>query len=199
MVALQSRDRALAPYRRIQYGLLILGLVGNVAGVGASAWLARTLTAPVARLTEGTRQVAAGNFDDTISVAGRDEFGALAQSFNQMTRGLRVRADMQKFMSQSTMEIIQAGPGTVSAGDRRRLTVFFSDIRGFTEFADQRPPEEVVHILTDGAGADAGVAIDCFGTGHPAAAAGARVRGQLRSGFDAPVSHRSRRMPNGSV
>ncbi|MEP7308759.1 MAG: adenylate/guanylate cyclase domain-containing protein [Acidobacteriota bacterium] len=147
VVALQSRDRALAPYRRIQFGLLILGLVGNVAGVCASAWLARTLTAPVARLTEGTRQVAAGNFDYTIDVASRDELGALAQSFNQMTRGLRERADMQKFMSQSTMEMIQAGPRKVSAGERRRLTVFFSDIRGFTVFADKRPPEEVVQIL----------------------------------------------------
>ena len=147
VVALQSRDRALAPYRRIQLGLLILGLVGNVIGVGASAWLARTLTAPVARLTEGTRQVAAGNFDYTIAVASRDELGALAQSFNQMTRGLRERSDMQKFMSQSTMDMIQAGPKKVSAGERSRLTVLFSDIRGFTEFSDRRPPEEVVQVL----------------------------------------------------
>jgi adenylate cyclase len=147
VIALQSRDRALVPYRRIQLGLLIVGLVGAIVGVGASALLSRSLTSPVARLSEGTRQVAAGNFDYTIDVTSRDELGALAQSFNQMTRGLRERADMQKFVSQSTMDMIQAGPRKVSAGERRRLTVFFSDIRGFTEFAENRPPEEVVQVL----------------------------------------------------
>jgi class 3 adenylate cyclase len=147
VVALQSRDRALLPYRQIQIGLLTVGVIGAVAGVVASALLARTLTAPLAQLSEGTRQVAAGNFDYTIGVTSRDELGELSQSFNQMTRGLRERADMRKFVSHSTMEMIEAGHKKVSAGERRPLTIFFSDIRGFTEFADQRPPEEVVQVL----------------------------------------------------
>ncbi len=145
-LTLQSRDRALAPYRRIQGGLLALGLVVIGLGVGASAVLARTVTAPVARLVEGTEQVAKGNFSVTVDVATGDELGVLAASFNSMTRGLRERADMQKFMSQSTMEMIQSAAKT-SSGERKRLTILFSDIRGFSRFAEERPPEVAVEWL----------------------------------------------------
>jgi class 3 adenylate cyclase len=145
-LTLQSRDRALAPYRRIQGGLLALGLVMVGLGVGASAVLARTVTAPVARLVEGTEQVAKGNFGVTVDVTTGDELGALAASFNSMTRGLRERADMQKFMSQSTMEMIQSAAKT-STGERKRLTILFSDIRGFSSFAEERPPEQAVEWL----------------------------------------------------
>lgn len=62
-VVLQSRERAMAPYRELQYGLLILGLLIAGVGVAGSAVLARTITAPVAQLVEGTKQVAAGNLD----------------------------------------------------------------------------------------------------------------------------------------
>ncbi len=145
-VMLQSRDRALAPYRRIQGGLLALGAVAVAIGLGASALLARTVTAPVARLVEGTEQVAAGNFDFQLDVRTGDELGALAASFNTMTRGLRERADMQKFVSHSTMEMIRS-PARASAGERRRLTILFSDVRGFSRFAEQRPPEHAVESL----------------------------------------------------
>ncbi|MGH9173894.1 MAG: adenylate/guanylate cyclase domain-containing protein [Vicinamibacterales bacterium] len=145
-LTLQSRDRALAPYRRIQVGLLALGAIAVAIGVGASALLARTVTAPVARLVEGTRQVAAGNFDFALDVKTQDELGTLAESFNTMTRGLRERADMQKFVSQSTMEMIQS-PAHASAGERKRLTILFSDVRGFSRFAEQRPPEHAVEWL----------------------------------------------------
>ncbi len=145
-LTLQSRDRALAPYRRIQVGLLAIGGLAVAIGIGASALLARTVTAPVARLVEGTRQVAAGNFDFSLDVKTGDELGALAESFNTMTRGLRERADMQKFVSQSTMAMIQS-PAKRSAGERKRLTVLFSDVRGFTRFAEQLPPEQAVEWL----------------------------------------------------
>ena len=145
-LTLQSRDRALAPYRRIQVGLLALGVIAVALGVGASALLARTISAPVARLVEGTKQVSAGNFDHAVDVHTEDELGALADSFNSMTKGLRERADMQKFVSQSTIEMIKS-KATASASHRKRLTMLFSDVRGFTRFAEQRQPEEAVEWL----------------------------------------------------
>src|SRR5207244_5881891 len=105
---IQSRDRAMQPYRGIQLGLLILGIIAAVVGIAGSAVLARNITAPVAKLVEGTQQVAAGNFDYRLDVRSTDEIGDLARSFNTMIQGLRERADMQKFVSLSTMEMIQS-------------------------------------------------------------------------------------------
>ena len=148
IVGLQSRDRALLPYRRIQFGLLVLGILGVAAGISASAWLARSVTAPVITLVHGTTRVAAGDFDVTLPAERGDELGELARSFNSMTRGLRERADMQRFVSQSTVDMIHASGGrTTSAGERRTLTILFSDFRGFTSWSERRRPEDVVQML----------------------------------------------------
>lgn len=149
IVALQSLDLAFAPYRNIQAGLVALGLVAAAAGLAAAIAMARSITAPIALLSRATAEVADGRFDTRIPVEGRDEIAQLSASFNRMTDGLRERADMQKFMSHSTVEMIQRGPQTPEqrAGQRRVVTLLFSDIRGFTAFSEQRSPEEAVAAL----------------------------------------------------
>jgi class 3 adenylate cyclase len=147
-VILQSRDAALAPYRRIQGGLAVVGLLVMAIGVGASVRMAQSVTAEIPKLVEGTARVAAGNFEQPIDVRSGDEIGDLAQSFNAMMRGLRERAAMQKFVSQSTIEMIRSeASADLALGRRVQLTVFFSDIRRFTELAERRAPEEVVRML----------------------------------------------------
>ena len=149
-VILQSNDVALQPFRAIQFGLLILGIAAAAAGVAGSALLAKKVTASVLKIVEGTQQVAAGNFDYRIETDSRDEIGLLAESFNTMIVGLRERADMQKFVSQSTVDMIQASSSKkVSAGERVTLTILFSDMRGFTAMSENRPPEEIVRILNE--------------------------------------------------
>jgi adenylate cyclase len=39
------------------------------------------------------------------------------------------------------------GAAPTSAGEEKRLAVLFSDIRGFTPFAEALPPYDVVHVL----------------------------------------------------
>ena len=146
-LTLQSRDQALAPYRLIQGGLLVLGLVAIVAGVTGSAMLARSITRPVGHLVDGTRAVAGGDYDFELAVERDDELGDLAASFNTMTRGLREREAMSKFVSHSTVEMIQSQARAASEGERRTITVFVSDIRGFTTMAERLPPEAAVSLL----------------------------------------------------
>lgn len=147
-VVLKSRTEALAPYRGIQLGLLALGLGVALAGIFGSALLARSVTAPIARLEQGTAEVAAGNFDFRIDLPSGDEIGALAASFNHMIEGLRERHDLQKFISRSTMERVRSHVGhELATGERLELTIFFSDMRGFTSLSEDKQPEEVVAML----------------------------------------------------
>jgi adenylate cyclase len=147
LIVLQSRDQALTPYRNLQVGLLALGLAAAVIGLAGSAWLARSITAPVAELVRATEKVAAGDYQVRLDVPREDEIGHLARAFNHMTAGLRERADMARFVSASTIEMIQRQPEPGRAGERKVITVLFADIRGFTAFSEQHAPEEAVRVL----------------------------------------------------
>jgi class 3 adenylate cyclase len=148
VVIMQSQTRAMQPYRGIQIGLLVLGIIAAVCGIAISAFLSRSITAPIAKLAEGTQQVTAGNLDYRLDIRSDDEIGALAGSFNTMIQAMRERADMQKFVSLSTVEMIQsAAAKKTSAGEKVVLTIFFSDMRGFTSMTERLPPEDTVNLL----------------------------------------------------
>jgi signal transduction histidine kinase len=57
--------------------LLVAGLLGS--------WLTRRITAPLERLTDGARAVAAGEWGRQVAVEGDDEVAGLAIAFNEMS------------------------------------------------------------------------------------------------------------------
>jgi two-component system nitrogen regulation sensor histidine kinase NtrY len=52
-------------------------------------YLAKGITGPLQAMVEGTRSIAAGNYDVHIDVAARDEIGNLVESFNRMASDLK--------------------------------------------------------------------------------------------------------------
>jgi len=65
---------------------LMLGLIISVL---LSLLLSKTMTTPIERLTEGAKQVAAGDFGHKLEVSSRDEIGVLTENFNSMAKQLR--------------------------------------------------------------------------------------------------------------
>ena len=62
---------------------LVLLLGSMIAIFGA-----KTISRPIADLTEMTRRIAGGDFTQRIAISAKNEIGALAASFNEMTRRL---------------------------------------------------------------------------------------------------------------
>ncbi len=81
-------------------GLAALSLCIALLAVGSAVYLTSSITGAVHQLYAGTKRVEAGDFDHEICNTGRDQLGALAVSFNQMTRSirelLRVSAEKQR-------------------------------------------------------------------------------------------------------
>ena len=75
--------------------------------------------------------------------------GDLAKRFNAMISQLAERLELMKFVSCGTMSAIQKADqdGMHRGGERRRVSVIFTDIRGYTEFSECVPPKVVIEAL----------------------------------------------------
>lgn len=61
-----------------------------------------------------------------------------------------IRGMFQRYVSSSVVDALLDDPAKIKlGGERKRLSVFFSDIRGFTAMSEKIPPEEVVNILNE--------------------------------------------------
>jgi signal transduction histidine kinase len=74
--------------RHIRSAALLVGGGGLLLAILLSSWAAARVTRPVVQLASAAREVAAGNWDVRVDVAGADELGQLADSFNRMTTEL---------------------------------------------------------------------------------------------------------------
>ena len=73
--------------------LSLVLLVSLLGAVWAAVFAARRLTAPLRRMAELTRSVAAGDYEARLTAEGADEVGFLVRSFNEMTRRLAFARD----------------------------------------------------------------------------------------------------------
>lgn len=65
-------------------------------------------------------------------------------------RQLEQRHNLERFLAPEVAAIVAAAGTPLGAGgERRTVSVLFSDIRGFTGLAEQLPPETVAEVLTE--------------------------------------------------
>lgn len=83
---------AMAPFRLLRLTMVLAGLVGLGLVILGSMRLARSIARPIAALSRAARAVENGEYP-AVPVAGDDEIGNLAASFNAMARGISERED----------------------------------------------------------------------------------------------------------
>jgi adenylate cyclase len=104
---------------------------------------------PISVIGDVASKVGEGNLGVRADVSSADEIGRLAERINEMVKGLREKFHLEKFVSQQTVEAVRQSDtvGIKLGGERVAVTVFFSDIRGFTSFSEKVEPETVVQML----------------------------------------------------
>lgn len=72
------------------------------------------------------------------------------QTLTEQREKIRIRKTWQHFMAKSVIDnMLDSGEMPTFGGERRELTVLFSDIRGFTTFTEQHSSREVVQKLNE--------------------------------------------------
>lgn len=107
----------------------------------------RTIIKKILHIGQVVEDVGRGNFNQKINPSNKDEIASLSLQINTMIQGLRERFNLSKFVSKSTLEHIQNQENIELGGEKKNLTVLFSDIRGFTDYSDRHNPEDVILTL----------------------------------------------------
>ncbi|MBA2934102.1 EAL domain-containing protein [Sphingomonas sp. CGMCC 1.13654] len=79
--------KALAPYRSLQIGIVLSGLIGLILVLWGSDRLAGSIARPIVALDDAARALEEGSRAE-VTVIGHDEIGRLAVSFNRMSAGI---------------------------------------------------------------------------------------------------------------
>src|SRR5262249_11472195 len=130
--------------RRAVLVVLVFLAVAVVVGFLLASGMARSLGRATRALDRAAR------FElDTVS----DKRSAIREVAQLEDAVGRVTASLNSFSRYAPEEIVRdvvlSGREAILSGERRDVTVLFSDLRGFTAFAEQIVPEEVVSILND--------------------------------------------------
>jgi signal transduction histidine kinase/HAMP domain-containing protein len=95
-----------APVRRLQWLLLMLGLVALVLGLAASNLIARRFANPIRELVKTSSAVASGDLSARSEIMSSDELGALGTAFNVMTEELeRSHSNLERRISERTLDL----------------------------------------------------------------------------------------------
>ncbi len=128
-----------------------LAIIFLVIGVIISIFFARSITNPILEIVKVMDKVGKGDLSQKVEISLRDEIGKLANAFNTMIQHLREKLMMSKYVSKSTIKMISDKDDTKLelGGKRKKVTLFFSDIRGFTSYSETRTPEQVISMLNE--------------------------------------------------
>jgi adenylate cyclase len=144
-----------APAVRVAAVLVSAVLVGAIASI-VPAWWAAAATMVWAGLAGwlATDLFGAGrwvNVSQPVLAASLALFGGVAyQYFFEGREKRKMKKLFGQYVSKDVFEQLVANPALARlGGQRREMTVLFSDIRGFTTVSERGEPEEIVAILNE--------------------------------------------------
>ena len=156
IVALQkttqdAADRAQAEEQRAIRLNWSITLIAGIAGLLFAAIITRNLVEPVRRLLSGTKAVERGDLSIEVHANSADEIAALTESFNHMVAGLREKEHIKdtfgKYVDPRIVTGLLENRLAASGGEKKTMTVFFSDLVGFTQMCESLTPDGVVKFL----------------------------------------------------
>ena len=130
----------------------ILILVSALVGLYLASFIARGLTRPIERLRVGALAVQSGELDNEVPVTTADEIGEVTRAFNAMIGELRVKEEIKATFGQYidpriVATLITGDARRSTAGQKQPVTIFFSDLVGFTPIADRLTASGLVKLM----------------------------------------------------
>ncbi len=108
-----------------QYAFIEISAI--ILSVILLAIITKTAVLPVLRVNNAMQKVSSGDLEVKPVKYSTDEFGMLAESFNEMVRGLKEKFSLYKYVSKGTINAVKSSilSGTEHLNTRKTVTLFF--------------------------------------------------------------------------
>ncbi|HEY1956516.1 MAG TPA: adenylate/guanylate cyclase domain-containing protein [Polyangiaceae bacterium] len=125
---------------------LLVSIVSVIGAVAVGVWFARTMAQPLASIAHEMERVGRFEIDDAQQPPSRfTEINAMLVALGAMKGGLRSFA---AYVPRDLVRaVVASGEGAVLGGKTKELTIFFSDLAGFTTLSETLAPEALVELL----------------------------------------------------
>jgi class 3 adenylate cyclase len=151
-VSVYSLAGAMRTQEQLRWQIMGFSLLALLGALVVSLLIAHGLSVPLRELAAATGAVRSGDLDVRVPVRSRDDMGQLAESFNEMAEGLaqkeRYRTLLNMVADEKVAKALLDGQLALG-GELRDISVLFCDIRGFTAYTQNMPPEEVIEMLNE--------------------------------------------------
>ncbi|MEJ5255755.1 MAG: adenylate/guanylate cyclase domain-containing protein [Acidimicrobiales bacterium] len=130
--------------------IAVLVVTSVVAGGLIMRAAARGVADPIEAVRRAMARVEDGDLDVEVLVDHAGEIGRLQAGFNAMVEGLRERRRLHDLYGRQVgVDVARAAlaQGPQLGGEERRVSALFVDLDGFTSFAENHSPTEVVEEL----------------------------------------------------
>ena len=152
----EEADVLYQQYRQQASNLLLFGLLALVLVIGTGLLVSSWITRPLVDLTEATHKAAMGNLETIVTKGTKDEFGALALTFNRMITGMREETLYRNLLGRDPTQEAKdhlrktlTDGGRLAEGQTVKATVFHAEISGFSTDAEKADPLRLVQTLND--------------------------------------------------
>ena len=134
----------------LRLNIILMGFATGF-GVICAFTLTMGLIRPLKKLVDSTREVERGNLEIQVAIASGDEIETLSNAFNLMVGEIKEKEQIKNTFGQYVdprivENLIQQRPQK-RIEKQQIVTVFFSDIAGFTGISEMLAPEGLVKLL----------------------------------------------------
>lgn len=150
----KSLEKVLNLQNILNWLICILTVAAAALGLLLAWVISKRIVRPVHELVDGMHDVQTGNLDIEVTASTKDELAWLATGFNEMVAGLRAKNRITetfgKYVDARVVQGLIGNPAmTRPGGDRRIMTVFFTDLAGFTSLSEMLTPDVLVRLLNE--------------------------------------------------
>ena len=138
--------------------LLLYGLIAFVVSIFVAVifayFLSKLVSSSLSVLCDTVKSIGKGDYSSRSPLLTRDEFNELSIAINQMAKGLeereRLKIGFTRYVSQYALEeLLKLDKPITLEGERKKVTILFTDLRDFTKMAEELPPEDVLKLLNE--------------------------------------------------